>query len=821
MRLPNTVTPKHYDLYFEPNLKTFKYDASTNISLEIKKPTRQIVLNARDLKIKKVKLSQGKNIQTPKNIKLDKKSETLTLVFNKSLKPGKADLFIDFQGIHNDELSGFYRSMYKDKNGKEKYLVTSQMEAPYARQAFPCFDEPALKATFSVSMKIPKALKAISNMPIQNSKTLKDSTLVVFQKTPVMSTYLLYLGVGDFEFLTGKLGKTKIRIVTLPGKSKQGKLALKFTKQFLQYFEKYSGIRYPLPKLDMLAIPDFSAGAMENWGAITYREILLLYDPKETSTAIKKRIAEVIAHELWHQWSGNLVTMEWWDDLWLNESFATYMAYKAMDHYYPDWKMWEDFVNNETSGALEADSLKSTHPIAVRVNSANEIEEIFDAISYGKGGSVLRMIDSYIGEKNFQRGVSQYLKKYKYKNAEANDLWNELSKHSKEPIKPVLESWISQPGHPILKIKDNSKIVLSQKPFSYLPNKNKRLWKIPLTVLTEKGEIRKLITKDTTLENNNDWYKININQQGFYRTHYSKNSLEKLKPLILSKKLSTFDRWGIQHDLFNLTISDDVKIKDYLEFLETYKNEDSYFVLSDIFINLHYINRRFPKSRVNTLLKETFQNNLKRLSWNVKKGESQDESLLRALCINYLSFAKDKDIIEKGKHMFNSQNTIHPDLKGTIYALVARSGGEKEYRVLEQMYIKSNSPEDKMKLLSSLYRFNSPKLLKKALDFSLTSHVRTQNLRGVFAGSEANPQAEKVIFPWMKKHWSTLAKYEKTHFVFMGLLNALITPHVGKQMKTELKKFLNSKKVQFKKTQANAFERLDINTRWIQNNKKL
>ena len=406
-QLSDSISPIYYDLLFEPDLANFTFKGTTKIKIKLKKPSSQITLNSSELKIKNAKIIHNNKTHNAK-IGVNEKEETLSLKTSEPISK-EATIEIEFEGILNDKLSGFYRSKYM-QNEKEKYLATTQFEAPYARQAFPCFDQPDKKAVFSVSLLIQKDLKAISNMPIVSETKKENKKLVKFEETPQMSTYLLYMGVGDFEFIESKLRDIKIRIVTLPGKSKEGKFALELTKKFLSYFEKYSKIPYPLPKLDMIAIPDFNAGAMENWGAITFREILLLFNPEKTSLPVKKRIAEVIAHELWHQWSGNLVTMKWWNDLWLNESFATYMAYKAVDNYFPEWHMWEDFVSDSTGGAMDADMLKTTHPIAVKVSSPNEIEEIFDEISYGKGGSVLRMIESYLGEETFRTGVSNYLK---------------------------------------------------------------------------------------------------------------------------------------------------------------------------------------------------------------------------------------------------------------------------------------------------------------------------------------------------------------------------------------------------------------------------
>jgi tricorn protease interacting factor F2/3 len=463
-RLPNGVKPLNYELFFEPDLTNFNFHGKEKIDLKITKQTKEIILNSSNLDIKNVKLMYKSEILNPE-IEIDEKSERAYLKFGKKLSKGFGQLTLEFSGKLKDDLVGLYRSEYTTPDGSEKYMATTQFEATYARRAFPCFDEPDKKASFELSVKIDKNLQAISNMPIIEEIEEGNKKYVKFDKTLPMSTYLLYLGVGEFEFLEDKFDDILLRVATTPGKKGQGKFALDLAKKFLSFYQEYSGIKYPLPKLDLVAIPDFAAGAMENWGAITFREVLLLFDPKKSSTPIKKNIAEVIAHELWHQWSGNLVTMKWWNDLWLNESFATYMAYKAVDNFFPEWRMVESFIYQKP---FSSDSLRSTHPIEVEIKSPNEIEEIFDEISYEKGGSVLQMIEGYLGEENFRKGVSYFLSRYKYSSATSKDFWNSLSKLSDKPVKKIMESWVRQAGYPLVEATlKGSKLHLKQKRFLY------------------------------------------------------------------------------------------------------------------------------------------------------------------------------------------------------------------------------------------------------------------------------------------------------------------------------------------------------------------
>jgi len=423
--------PVNYDLEFEPNFKNFTFSGKECLTINCFGSTDKIILNSAELKIKNCHVEiPHKTLKT--KLKFDAKKEELQISLPQKIK-GKAILHIDYTGILNDRLLGFYRSQYTQK-GKIKYLATTQFEAADARRAFLCWDTPEAKATFDITIITESNYTAISNMPVSIKKRFGKKNVFKFARTPMMSTYLVYMGIGEFEFIKSKLGKIEIRVITMGGNITKGKYALEIGKKLLSAYQNYFGIKYPFPKLDLIAIPDFAAGAMENWGAITFRETILHYDPKISSIKTKQRIAEVISHELAHQWFGNLVTMKWWNDLWLNESFATFMATKFVDKFYPEWEVWEQFIEEAMNLAMGLDSLKSSHPIDVKVESPSQIREIFDAISYDKGGCVLRMLENYVGESNFRKGLKHYLRKYMYKNAVGQDLWDSIEEVSKLPV---------------------------------------------------------------------------------------------------------------------------------------------------------------------------------------------------------------------------------------------------------------------------------------------------------------------------------------------------------------------------------------------------
>ena len=419
------IIPLNYRITIDTNMKSFSYKGSETITIDVKKPVRKILINAVEINFTSVKIRCKGNEQIVKAT-VNAKSDIATLAFSNRIS-GRAELEIAFEGTNNDKMAGFYRSKYgKGKN--ENYLLTTQFEATDARRAFPCFDEPALKATFDLTLIVDSKLEAVSNMPVKSTKRIGNRRKALsFLTTPSMSTYLLYMGVGMYDRITGNAGKLKVSVLTMPGMKKYAKLPLKYAILAIKYYEKYFGIGYPLPKVDLLAIPDFAAGAMENWGAVTFRETALLID-ENSSVATKQYVADVVAHELAHQWFGDLVTMKWWNDLWLNESFATFMSAKAVDAAFPEWNFMAQYIDDTIGTAFSADCLKSTHPINVEVKSSGEIDQIFDRISYEKGGTVLHMLEDFIGKEQFRKGLNAYLKAHAYSNATKYDLWNAIAK---------------------------------------------------------------------------------------------------------------------------------------------------------------------------------------------------------------------------------------------------------------------------------------------------------------------------------------------------------------------------------------------------------
>jgi tricorn protease interacting factor F2/3 len=462
-----------YDLFLDVDFRNLRFDGKVKIKLESE---TDVKLNSVELEILEVD-ANGR----PLEYKLEGEDFTV--------RTGKfaGELGIKYRGSISDKLVGLYKAAYDGG-----YVASTQFEAVSARRLLPCLDHPAYKADFKLTVKTDSDNSVISNMPPTSVRVEGPKKTVEFPKTPRMSTYLLYLGIGKFEEVKDRFNGVDYIVATVPGKSSGAKYPLEIARDSVKFFESYFGSKYNLPKLHLIAVPEFAAGAMENWGAITFREIVLLVD-KDSSIRIKKQVAEVIAHEISHQWFGDLVTMKWWDDLWLNESFATFMAYKATDSMFPQWTVWQDFVRGETAGALERDSLVNTHPIEVKVNSPSEIEEIFDDISYGKGASIIRMLEAYAGEDHFMRGVRSYLEKYKFSNAAGEDLWNQIEHVSKTRVKAIMNEWIRKPGYPIVHVKlDGKKLVIRQERFLLNGSSEPSTWPIPIT-LKINGREQKLL----------------------------------------------------------------------------------------------------------------------------------------------------------------------------------------------------------------------------------------------------------------------------------------------------------------------------------------
>src|SRR5438445_2453141 len=567
---------KQYDLFMDVDFIGLKYTGKRTIDLTT---TGDVNLDAVNLQVLSVR-SGTRNILFKQNGPV---VEIQTGRFSGPLE-------VEYKGKVSDNFTGLYKASFG-----EGYVLSTHLEAVQARKVLPCVDHPAYKAHFKVTVRTDADLSVISNMPIDSEKNEGNKKITSFQKTPKMSTYLLYLGVGKWVKKKDHRGKTEL--YSAYAKRSKGEIKMDFAfeaaKNVLDYYESYFGIPYELPKLHQVAVPEFAYGAMENWGAITYREIRLHVD-KDTTVQTKKAVASVVAHEIAHMWFGDLVTMKWWDDIWLNESFATFMGQKSIDFAYPQWTIWQDFVRTQTAGAQARDGLKSTHPIEAKVSDPAEIEELFDEISYGKGASILRMIEAYIGPDNFQKGVANYLQQFRYSNAAGRDFWTRLQQASGTEVNRIMEAWISKAGYPIVTVSlSNAKLKLEQERFLLAGGIKKQTWPIPVTISVDGKTQQLLLDKEKTEVkiSNPKSLKLNVDRTGFYRTDYRGSELQ---ALVWGGELSGLDRYGIANDAWAFLNSSRMSWRQYQNLLERSFSHEEYLATFETSVRLTTISMIAP-----------------------------------------------------------------------------------------------------------------------------------------------------------------------------------------------------------------------------------
>jgi len=840
--LPDYIYPIRYILEFSPNLEDFTFSGNETIELNISKSFSEITLHSSEIEIIDVDLS-GK---TP-SIESDVESETVTFHFDSEISPGNYSLNINFSGTLNDRLRGFYRSRYLDSNGLEKFMATTQFEATDARKAFPCWDEPESKSIFSVSINLPKELTAISNMPEDQILDLGNGLKnVTFADTPIMSTYLLGFTIAEMECVQKKTKHgTLMRVWTTKGKEKQGNWALESSIQLLDFFNDYFGIPYPLPKLDHLAIPDFAAGAMENWGIITYREAVLLMDEDNTSATTKQFIVEVIAHEMAHQWFGNLVTMKWWNDLWLNESFASWMGDKATDWLHPEWDMWTQFLTHDTNRGLSLDGLANSHPIEQAVKNPAEIGQLFDAISYSKGASILRMLEQFLGEETFKSGLRSYLKEHAFDNATTHDLWKSLEEASGLPVNQIMESWTTQTGFPVLKVKiekqpNSLSINFKQNQFRYdniinESTQNDSLWQIPISVsssATDTTHRELMTTQDFSINlkhQNASWVKINPSHSAFYRVQYEASDLDNLSEPISSLTLKPSDRLGIQSDAFALSKAGIIDATNYLEILSYYSKENDASVWSDIASNIEYFSNVLENSSLYPKFK-TFINNIvtpsaNRIGWDPKPDETHLDSLLRSTLLNLLGKFGDPSTLEESQKRFEdyfkNPTNLNPDIRLMVFSNVARTGTEKYYSQMWDAHNSAELHEEKVRLLMGMTRYSNPKIINDLLNKTLSNQIRSQDTVSVISGIMSNNLGRELGWDFIKLNWDEIdRRYGDGGFGIMRLIGNLSGFSTSKKSH-EIQEFFNENPAPgAERTIRQSLESIAINHAWLSKNKE-
>ncbi|PIR83629.1 aminopeptidase [Candidatus Kaiserbacteria bacterium CG10_big_fil_rev_8_21_14_0_10_51_14] len=837
VRLTTDVVPTKYEISLKPDLKKFVFEGEETIHITLKRPTRQITLHSKELKIKSAVVVEKKGEISAQKITYDEKAETATFIFKDTLPKGSIRLKILFRGILNDKMHGFYRSSYVS-NGKTHHLAVTQLESTDARRAFPCFDEPAMKAVFDIALVIPEKSTAISNTVVVRTTAQSSGYKTVhFAPTPRMSTYLLAFIVGDFEYIEKKsTDGVLVRVFTTPGKKHQAAFALDCAAKTISFFNTYFDIPYPMPVLNMIAIPDFSAGAMENWGAITYRESALLVDKENSSTMNKQWVALVIAHEIAHQWFGNLVTMEWWTHLWLNEGFASYIEYLAVDHVFPKWDIWTQFLHVDFSAAMHADGLKHTHPIEVEVHHPREITAVFDAVSYSKGASIIRMIAEYLGEKDFRDGLRYYLKKHRYGNTSTTDLWNALQKISGKPVGKIMANWTGKAGYPLLTISESGKYFnLKQSRFFASPLSEKHahdhtLWHVPVSFQTGSRKRDRFIMNGRTVQfqkADKSWIKLNVNESGFYRTQYSDRLRGLLAEPIRTKRLKTRDRLGLARDIMALAEPGKLSTVDGLQFATHYAKENEYVVWTAVSGGLAKIHSLIAHEQFlkeyETFALEIFTGIRKKTSWNTKPKKHSD-ALLKVLVLASLGKYGDIRTIDHARKLFasikGSVNAIPADLRGVVYSLVARYGNAKEYAKLLRLYRTATLHEEKNRIGSALGNFRQKDLLQKTLAFAISKGVRRQDSVRMISSVTINPEGTELAWSFMKRNWKVfLERYGASREVSYLLSPLSVSTSVSTAK--DIERFLKKNPAPgTERTVRQVLEQIRYNAAWLARDRK-
>lgn len=849
--LPANVVPKHYDLTLEPDFEKFTYEGHVIIDLDVVEDTTSISLNTLELKINSTKILSGsETISSSPNVSHDESTQTTKVEFEKTIPAGsKAQIEMKFTGELNDKMAGFYRSTYKNKDGSTGILATSQMEPTDARRAFPCFDEPALKAAFTITLIADKKLTCLSNMDVASetditsevTKTAKKA--VKFNKSPLMSTYLLAFIVGELNYIETDKFRLPVRVYAPPNQDiEHGRFSLDLAARTLEFYEKTFDSEFPLPKMDMVAIPDFAAGAMENWGLITYRVVDVMFDEKTSGAATKERVAEVVQHELAHQWFGNLVTMDFWDGLWLNEGFATWMSWYSCNIFYPEWKVWQGYVTDNLQSALGLDSLRSSHPIEVPVKRADEVNQIFDAISYSKGSCVLRMISTYLGEDVFMEGIRQYLKKHAYGNTQTGDLWAALSAASGKDVRKTMDIWTKNVGYPVITVTENDdkkSIHVKQNRFlrtaDVKPEEDQILYPVFLGLRT-KGGVDESLTlsereKDFKIENT-DFFKLNADHTSIYRTSYTPERLKKLGQAAKDGLLTVEDRAGMIADAGALASSGYQKTSGVLNLLKGFNAESEFVVWNEIITRLAAIQGAFVfeepaiKDGLESFTRELVSDKAHKAGWEFKESDGHVEQQFKAMLFGSAGLSGDKVIIKAAKDMFakfakGDKSAIHPNIRGSVFGMALKYGGVEEYDIILDTYRNSQNSDERNTALRSLGRAKSPELIKRSLALPLGGEVKEQDIYMPISALRTHPEGIEALFVWMEENWDELTRRLPAGLSMLGSMVTICTSSFTKpEQKARVEAFFKDRSTKgFAMGLAQSLDSIQAKTNWLARDK--
>jgi puromycin-sensitive aminopeptidase len=808
-RLPRHAVPIRYDLRLEPDLTTARFAGEETITLAIHQLTSEIVLNAIELDITSAQIAEGSGSSKQATIALDASLQRCHLTFATPLSPGTWKLTIAFCGTLNDKLRGFYRSTYKDERGTIHNMAATQFEATDARRAFPCWDEPDFKAVFATTLAIDPTLTAVSNSRITSETLAGGRKVVCFADTMKMSTYLVAFIVGRIEPTEPvMIGNTPLRLWAIPGKGHLARFGQDIAAASLSFFESYYGIPYPGDKLDLLAIPDFASGAMENLGAITYRETALLVDRQSATHGELERVADVVAHENAHMWFGDLVTMSWWNGLWLNEAFATFMEMLAVDAWKPEWKRWDSFGVSRAA-AFSVDGLHSTRPIEYPVQAPKDADAMFDVLTYEKGASVLRMLEQHIGPMVFRDGVRDYLNAHAYGNADTNDLWVSLGKIAKEPVPELMDGWIFQPGYPLItaELREGIELVLTQQRFTYLPNPSPATWQIPLKMRVAAGGktniSRMLLTeKTTTVPLPRDWESVLINEEGhgFYRVRYSPDLLNRILSAGLDKLAAT-ERFNLINDAWAITVAGLMPLTDYLDLTARFtaeRDRNVWAVLLDSFSFLNRIINVEDRASLEAFVRGRVGSTVADLGWVPRSDESELTKQLRGELIGAQGkLGNDPAIQRRAAELYqaycNDAAAVDPNIVPSLVAILAHTGDATKYDEFDERFRTAATPQEERRYLFSLASFQPKALLERTLARTISGEIRTQDAPFLISAILGNVYGRELAWTFVKTNWEKMDQlFPKQGLRRMcGGIVSLATP----ELERDVRDFFTTRKI--------------------------
>jgi len=776
-RLPRHVVPIRYDLRLEPDLTAARFAGQETITLTIHHSTSEIVLNAIELDITSAQIAGDSGSSEQATIALDAALERCHLTFATPLSPGTCRLTMTFSGTLNDKLRGFYRSTYKDERGATHSMAATQFEATDARRAFPCWDEPDFKAVFATTLVIDPTLTAVSNTTIASETLAGGKKIVRFADSIKMSTYLVAFIVGRIEPTEPvMIGKTPLRLWAVPGKGHLARFGQDIAAASLTFFESYYGIPYPGDKLDLLAIPDFASGAMENLGAITYRETALLVDRQSATHGELERVADVVAHENAHMWFGDLVTMSWWNGLWLNEAFATFMEMLAVDAWKPEWKRWDSFGVSRAA-AFSVDGLHSTRPIEYPVQAPKDADAMFDVLTYEKGASVLRMLEQHIGSTVFRDGVRDYLRAHAYGNADTKDLWVSLGKIAKQPVPELMDGWIFQPGFPLVtaNVSPSSELTITQQRFSYLSktqsgSSQDQRWQIPLQMrITAGGKTstsRLLLTeKNTKVPLPHNWESILLNEEGhgFYRVRYAPELLDRILNAGIDR-LAVTERFNLINDAWATTVAGLMPLTDYLDLTGRFiaeRDKNVWAVLLDSFSFLNRIITVADRPALEAFVRGRVGPAVADLGWAPRNGESELTKQLRGELIGAQGkLGNDPAIQRRAAELYRTYcddaTAVDPNVVPSLVATLAHTGDATRYDEFNERLRTAATPQEERRYLFSLAAFQPTALLERTLARTISGEIRTQDAPFLVSAILGNVYGRELAWAFVKANWEKM-----------------------------------------------------------------